>query len=163
MRIPRTVVVAVSISTVMLLGRPGPAAAGAPPVVAPAEAEVWRVIQGFNRAFEANDADAFFGYLDDDIVLITPSNPYRVEGTVVDREEFEYGLRQGYGRVQFFQEVQPRVDVHGDVAVVTYYSRGSYGPADRAQTAYLKETDILVRKKGAWKIVHIHLSATQGK
>jgi ketosteroid isomerase-like protein len=159
MRIPRSLAVAVPIA--LLLGPPDPAAAGAPPALAPAEAEVWRVVQAFNRAFEANDADAFFGYLDDGIVLITPSNPYRIEGTVVDREEFEYGLRQGYGRVQFFQEVQPRIDVYGEVAVVTYYSRGSYGPADRAQTAYLKETDVLVRKKGEWKIVHIHLSATE--
>jgi hypothetical protein len=44
--------------------------------------------------------------------------------------------------------------------VATYYSRGSYGPADKAVTAYLKETDVLVKRDGRWTIVHIHVSRT---
>lgn len=48
--------------------------------------------------------------------------------------------------------------VYGNTAVVTYYSRGSYGPDQTV--AYLKEADVLVRRAGDWKIVHIHVSAT---
>ena len=55
--------------------------------------------------------------------------------------------------------MQPKVQLYGDVAVVTYFSRGSYGPEETV--AYLKETDVLVRRANGWKIVHIHVSATR--
>jgi ketosteroid isomerase-like protein len=123
------------------------------------EQEVWAVITAFNRAFAANDPDAYFAFIADDIVVITPANPYRIEGIEPDREEFEIGLREGYNRVVYFQELQPRVDMFGDTAIVTYYSRGRYGPEGSAKTAFTKETDVLVRRNGDWRIVHIHVSA----
>lgn len=123
-----------------------------------AEREVWNVIEAFNRAFAANDPNRYFQYIDDDIVVIIPSSPYRIEGVKDDREEFEHSLHAGLTRVGYFQELQPLVQVFGDTAVVTYYSRGAYGPEGDAKTAYLKETDVLVKKNGAWKIVHIHVS-----
>lgn len=92
--------------------------------------------------------------------MLTPSNPYRVEGLQADREEFEYSLQTGETRVGYFQEMRPKIQLCGDVAVVTYFSRGSYGPEGQAKTAYLKETDVLVKREGAWKIVHIHVSAS---
>lgn len=125
------------------------------------ELQVFQVIKDFNRAFKNNDPEKYFSYIDDQITVITPSNPYRVEGIKDDREEFEYGIRSGAARVGYFQEMQPLVQLYGDVAVVTYFSRGSYGPVGQVKTLYYKETDILVRKSGTWKIVHIHVSATQ--
>ena len=120
--------------------------------------EVLRVVRAFNDAFEANDADRYFDFIDEDIVVLTPANPYRVEGLEHDRAEFEWGLETGRTRIGYFQELQPLVRVHGKVAVVTYYSRGSYGPDEAV--AYLKETDVLVRREDGWKITHIHVSAT---
>jgi ketosteroid isomerase-like protein len=124
------------------------------------EGEVWQVIRAFNQAFAGNNPDEYFRHVDDDIVVLTPGNPYRVEGLVADREEFEFGLQRGYSRVGYFQELQPMVKVFGDVAVVTYFSRGSYGPEDRARTLYLKETDVLIRRPEGWKIIHVHVSST---
>lgn len=124
------------------------------------EDEVLDVVRAFNDAFAANDPDRYFAFVDREIVVLTPSNPYRVEGITDDREEFEWGLRTRRNRVGYFQELQPSVRVFGDVAVVTYYSRGSYGPEE--SVAYLKETDVLVRRAGEWKVVHIHVSDTSG-
>jgi ketosteroid isomerase-like protein len=123
------------------------------------ELEVWQTVQEFNRAFAANDPDRYFEYIDPEIVVLTPGNPYRIEGLEHDRQEFEFGLREGYSRVGYFQELQPKIQCFGEVAVVTYYSRGYYGPEGKARTAYLKETDVLVRRETGWKIVHIHVSA----
>ena len=120
--------------------------------------EVLEVIRAFNEAFAANDPERYFRFVDPEIVVLTPSSPYRVEGRADDREEFEWGLRTGRSRVGYFQELQPLVRLHGDVAVVTYYSRGSYGPDEAV--AYLKETDVLVRRGDGCKIVHIHVSST---
>jgi ketosteroid isomerase-like protein len=127
-----------------------------------AEAEVLEVIEAFNTAFARNDPATYFSFIDDDITVLTPSNPYRVEGLRDDREEFEYGLANGRGRVGYFQELQPHVQRYGDVAVVTYFSRGSYGPGGAEQVLYLKETDVLVKRPTGWKIVHIHVSSTPG-
>lgn len=124
------------------------------------EHEVLDVIEAFNRAFADNDPDRYFTFIDEDITVLTPSNPYRVEGIPDDREEFEWGIRTGKSRIGYFQEMQPHVQLYGDVAVVTYYSRGSYGPEGGETVAYLKETDVLVRRENGWKIVHIHVSAT---
>ena len=125
------------------------------------EAKVMEVINGFNAAFAANDPEKYFSYIDEGITVITPSNPYRVDGIADDREEFEHSLRRGVSRVGFFQELQPNVQLFGDAAVVTYYSRGSYGPEGQQKVAYYKETDVLARRGDRWKIVHIHVSATQ--
>jgi ketosteroid isomerase-like protein len=127
--------------------------------LAPEAAEVWAVVTAFNRAFAANDAERYFSFIAEEISVLTPGNPYRVEGQGADREEFEFGLRAGYSRVGYFQEMQPRVQVYGDVAVATYFSRGHYGPEGSSRALFLKETDVLVRRPQGWKIVHIHVSA----
>lgn len=125
-----------------------------------AEREVWQVIEAFNRAFATGDVERYFSFVDDTITVLTPSSPYRVEGIGDDREEFEWGLRAGNGKVGYFQELQPLVRVSGEMAFATYYSRGSYGSEGAEKTLYLKETDVLMRRAGAWKITHIHVSAT---
>jgi ketosteroid isomerase-like protein len=127
--------------------------------LSPAAAEVWAVVTDFNRAFAANDPERYFSFVDETITVLTPGNPYRVEGLRADREEFEFGLRAGYSRVGYFQEMQPRVSVFGDVAVATYFSRGHYGPEGASRALYFKETDVLVRRPAGWRIVHIHVSA----
>lgn len=122
-------------------------------------ADVWAAVEGFNRAFADNDPDRYFAFMTDELTVLTPGNPYRVEGLAADRAEFEFSLMAGYSRVEFFQALQPRIEIYGDAAVVTYFSRGRYGPAGQAKLAYYKETDVLVRRDGTWKIAHIHVSA----
>ena len=118
---------------------------------------VWETITRWNEAFARNDAEAYFSFVDENITVLTPAGPYRVEGKADDREEFEFGVKQGRTRVSLFQEIQPLVAVSGDLAFATYYSRGWYGGVDGAM-AHLKETDVLVRKNGAWRILHVHVS-----
>ena len=124
------------------------------------EAEAWQVVLEFNRAFAENDSRRYFAFVGEEITVFTPSNPYRVEGIEADRREFDAGLQSGTTRVEFFQELQPDVSVHGDVAVATYFTRGRYGPEGATRAAYLKETDVLVRRDGTWRVVHVHVSAT---
>lgn len=139
---------------------PAPLTIGAAEMEKPTlpEEEVLAVVKAFNDAFEANDPERYFTFVDEEIVVLTPSNPYRVEGVADDRQEFEWGLHTGRTHVGYFQELQPLVKIHGDVAIVTYYSRGSYGPDETVR--YLKETDVLVRRPEVWKFTHIHVSAT---
>jgi len=122
------------------------------------ELEVLTTVESFNKAFASNDPQTYFTFIDNNITVFTPTNPYRVEGISPDREEFEFSLKKGLSKVGYFQQLQTRVQLLGDVAVVTYYSRGSYGPNE--VVAYYKETDILVKRDRGWKIIHIHVSKT---
>ncbi len=118
---------------------------------------VWQVIVRWNRAFAENDVERYFEFIDQNITVLTPGNPYRVEGIIDDRNEFEFGLSTGRNEVGFFQMMQPLIRVFGDMAIVTYFSRGYYG-SDNGNILYFKETDVLALQDGNWKIVHIHLS-----
>lgn len=121
------------------------------------QTEVWHVIEEWNDAFAKNDPETYFTFIADEITLVLPSGPYRVEGKKDDREEFELLLRKGLTKVGFFQEMQPLVFVLGDMAFVSYYSRGFYGEPE-GQIASFKETTILKKTGQGWKIIHIHLS-----
>lgn len=136
----------------------GPAAGAEPqPGWSAVQNEVWKTVVAWNDAFGKNDVESYFRFVDPAITVITPANPYRVIGLRDDREEFEFSLANGSSRVGYFQELDPHVAVHGDVAVVTYYSRGHYG-TETSATRYFKETDVLVKRPDGWKLVHIHLS-----
>jgi ketosteroid isomerase-like protein len=120
--------------------------------------EVLETIKKWNNAFAANDPGPYFQFIHDEITLFLPTSPYRVEGKQDDREEFEYSLKKGWTRVGYFQELQPKVQIIGNTAIVTYHNRGTYGEGDNEKTANLKETDVLVRENGNWKVIHIHVS-----
>jgi ketosteroid isomerase-like protein len=122
------------------------------------ESEVWTIVRRWNKAFAANEVNEYFNYLHDDATVIVPSNPYRIDSKERDREEFVWSLSKGLTNVQFFQEIQPKVQIFGSTAIVTYYSRGVYG--NQQTMVYLKETDILIKEGSKWKIIHIHVSRT---
>lgn len=120
------------------------------------EADVWRTVEAFNEAFQANDLDSYFSFVANSITIVTPGNPYRVQGILDDREEIQFGLTQGYGTVGLWRALQPWVQVFDDMAVVSFYSRG-YLEAG-SEMFFLKVTDVLIREKQEWKVVHIHVS-----
>ena len=122
------------------------------------EKEVLGVVKAWNDCFTSNDSTSYFTYIHDDLTLFIPSSPYRIDGKQDDREEFEWSLARGRTKVHMFQELQPNVQVFGSAAIVTYYNRGAYGPDGSEQVYYFKETDVLTKSHGEWKIVHIHVS-----
>jgi ketosteroid isomerase-like protein len=123
------------------------------------QSEVLKTIKEWNNTFSANNPDAYFEFIHDEITLFLPGSPYRVDGKHDDREEFEYSLKKGWTRVGFFQEMQPKIQLIGNIAIVTYHNRGTYGEGDKEKTINLKETDVLVKEDGKWKVIHIHVSS----
>jgi len=118
--------------------------------------EVLRTITEWNDHFANNRTEEYFGFLSDDVTLFIGSSPYRIDGIKRDREEFEYSLGKGWTTVGYFQMLQIDIRVYGETAVATYHTRGNYGVDPKV--VYVKETNVLVKENGAWKIVHIHVS-----
>lgn len=93
----------------------------------------------WSRAVNEPDADNEF--VDPEVTVQTPADPYRVEGIADDREEFEMALGTARSRV-----------------VVTFFARGAFGSPGTEAPVHWKITEVLVRRPGGWKIVHIHVS-----
>jgi ketosteroid isomerase-like protein len=123
-----------------------------------AEKELLSIVKTWNQSFATNNVETYFSFIHPNLTLFIPSSPYRIDGKIIDREEFEWSLKTSRSKVHFFQELQPLVQVFGNTAIVTYHNRGAYGPDGNEQIAYIKETNVLVKENDEWKIVHIHTS-----
>lgn len=121
--------------------------------------EVLAVIKKFNKAFAENDIDKYFEFIHEDLTLFIASSPYRIDGKNDDKEEFIWSLERERTKVGFFQELQIKVQILSETsALVTYHNRGAYGAEGNEQIAYLKESNVLIKENGNWKIIHIHVS-----
>lgn len=123
------------------------------------ENEILGVIKSFNDSFLKNDPEKYFSHIADNFSLFIPNSPYRIDGKTVDREEFEYSLKTGKSKVWLFQMLQPRIQVQGSTAVVSFYSRGGFGTSiNESNVFFYKITDVLAKEADKWKIIHIHVS-----
>jgi len=118
-----------------------------------------KTIDEFNKALVENDLKKYFSFIDEDFTTFLSNSPYRIDGVYDDDEE----LQNMYRTKQFtlFEEMQPAVQLFGDCAVVTYHVRAIVESKEGGTTLYMKETDVLVKKSGTWKVVHVHISETK--
>jgi ketosteroid isomerase-like protein len=102
------------------------------------------------------------GYLETyapEITYFDPSQPRRIDGIAAMRE---YLLPiTGKVKVDRYEMVSPKVQRHGDVAILTYNLR-SHGrrPDGEAVVARWNSTAVYARSDGRWRIVHSHWSFT---
>jgi ketosteroid isomerase-like protein len=96
---------------------------------------------------------------DDGASILIPNIPYRL-GRDEDHEEILHShLVDGRGHIHFWQVLEPRVVVVGDVAVVSYYARYCIGRTGESTIKCAKESLVLLRHEADWKIIHMHNSA----
>jgi len=123
----------------------------------PAEAEVRVALTKFLTAFENLDWDSFRSSFTDDASVFYPrAMPVRATG----REQFEAGFKKVFEQIRGNQTSPPymhidpkdlRVEVFGDVAIVTFHLDDRPG--------FLNRRTVVMRKIGPqWKIVHLHAS-----
>jgi ketosteroid isomerase-like protein len=55
--------------------------------------------------------------------------------------------------------LNPKVQLFGDVAIVTATSQVTRVKGEEIKSSYLHETRVWVRRKGEWKLVHFHKSS----
>jgi hypothetical protein len=106
------------------------------------------------------DVARAMGYFRDEAAILIPSTPYRLT-PAADREEIEFShLADGRGEVHYWQVLEPHATVVDNVAVVSYYARYNVGRPGESTTKSAKESLVLVRVDGNWRIVHMHNSAS---
>jgi ketosteroid isomerase-like protein len=104
------------------------------------------------------DPSGFLEISDKDVVYFDPLQPKRINGIGELRALYE-SIR-GKVRVARYELLEPRVQVVGDAAVLTfnYTSEGFDGSTSRWNC-----TEVYQRRNNEWRIIQTHWSLTQPK
>jgi ketosteroid isomerase-like protein len=132
---------------------------GGAPQQSAVEKELIELENQISADYLAKNLDAFSHGADENLSGFHASNPYRMDG----RQKIESALKTfyKYSSPTGLFKLQPRVQVHGDTAIVTYHFVET-GEAEGGKLfAYEgKQTDVFVKKQGKWSLVHFHSSRT---
>lgn len=109
------------------------------------------------EAWQRKDKAFFADFLSDDATYFSPMSPYLdVEPKVNFIPKFEQ-----YAEIFKFNDVQmynPRVQVYGDTAVLTYTSSVSGTMSGQPINYTAKMTTVYVKQGNTWRVVHGHES-----
>jgi uncharacterized protein (TIGR02246 family) len=131
----------------------------------PSDAEVARAVIARERAsfdaWQRKDKAFFAGFLADDATYFGAMNPYLETDP---KENFlpKFEQMTEMFKMLDFQMYNPRVQVYGDTAVLTYNASSTVSMGGRTMNYTSKMTSVYVRQGGAWRVVHGHESMNPG-
>lgn len=140
-------------------GAPTPSTSPQPAIASDmrvAEAEVRAYVARYNGYYAANDLDRYFASFDPGLTQWWPTG--RVDLKTYDREWREI-VAAGGGNVRAtVSDLRIQIDPTGDAAVATYVLEvvPRVGGRPGTKVERNQETDVLFRRNGAWKIVHVN-------
>jgi ketosteroid isomerase-like protein len=121
------------------------------------EAEILKIEERITAAYLRKDVEGFFQDNAPELTAFHASNPYRVDNQQMIRDALKVFYKDSSPTGLY--KLQPRVQLYGDTAVVTYHFVET-GEAEGGKLyAYEgKQTDVFVKKQGKWTLVHFHSS-----
>ncbi len=117
------------------------------------EKEIIDLLHKFNQTILAQDVKTFSEYVADDVTWFASESPYRGEG----KEAYIKGLSDFFaagGKILSISDYQPKVQIYGDVAIVSFHYADSFVMGGKTIQASGKETLVFVKNDGRWWIVH---------
>jgi len=131
----------------------------------PKNEEVARAVIARERAaveaWQRKDKNFYAGYFADDATYFGAMNPY----LETDPKENLLPNLEKYAemfKMLDFQMYNPRVQVYGDTAVLTYNASSTVNVGGRVMNYTSKMTSVYVRQNGVWRAVHGHESMNPG-
>ena len=113
------------------------------------------------EAWQRKDKAFYADFLADDATFFGPMNPYL---ETAPKENFLPKFEQ-YAemfKTLDFQMYNPRVQVYGDTAILTYNSSSTVNVGGRVMNYTGKVTSVYVRQGNTWRVVHSHESMNAG-
>ncbi|MFT7525620.1 MAG: ketosteroid isomerase-like protein [Arenicella sp.] len=109
------------------------------------------------KAVQQNDLDLYLQYVHPDYSVFGESDAYLHEGK--DKEEIDYRdfLSRAKGVRTFMH--QPKVNVRGDTAWITYYWNDAGYLSGERYTSRGKSSRVFVKENGTWLCIHSHFTA----
>jgi len=112
-------------------------------------------------AWQRKDKAFLQDFLAEDATFFGAMNPYLETDP---KENFfpKFDKIMEMYKVEDFQMYNPRVQVYGDAAILTYNSSSVVNFAGRMMISTNKVTSVYVRQGGVWRVVHSHESLNAG-
>jgi hypothetical protein len=111
--------------------------------------EVWKTLRALNDCWTKDDGTDLVNYFHKDMVAITPVDRDRREG----QAECVAGW-VGFAKtakIHHWQEIDPRIQLYGDTAVVTYYYDMSFEVGGQMIIfAWARDMFVFVKEDGMW-------------
>jgi len=118
------------------------------------EKKVWETILAMNRSWTCGDLSELQkldNYFHETMVAITPTDKYRLEGKeacVAGWMAFAQSTN-----IHFWKEIDPKIQVYDNVAVVTYYFEMSFDMGGQTINMSGRDMFTLIHESGKWWIV----------
>lgn len=109
------------------------------------------------EAWQRKDKPFFENFLSDDATFFSPQSPYlETDPKVNFMPKFEKYAEMF--KITDFQMHNPRVQVYGDTAILTYNSSVSVSMGGQPINYTAKVTSVYVKQGNSWRVVHAHES-----
>lgn len=106
----------------------------------------------------AKDTDKSVSFLSDDYTEFNPGYPTRIDGKQLNATLYK-ASNEGAGKGLVADMANAKVQVYGDVAILTYNYIGSALTADgKVEPNLAKSTRVYAKIDGAWKLVHANFA-----
>jgi ketosteroid isomerase-like protein len=122
------------------------------------EEEVIAVTYALWAAEIANDADGSVAIMADDYTEFNPDFPTRIDGKDLNTK-LSAALAEGGGQMLAGEMANAKVQVYGNVAILTYNFLGVNKDSDgEASPSLAKSTRVYVKQNGNWMLVHANFA-----
>ncbi len=117
----------------------------------PLEQEVWQTVRDLNDAWTKGRPQDLTSFFHRDMVAITPTDRERLEG----REACYNGWNDFVQSttIHYWKETEPRIQIYGPAAVVTYYFEMSFDQGGQTINLGGRDMFFLVKEGGKWLAV----------
>jgi len=118
------------------------------------EKEIWDLIQTMNRCWTCGDIKELAklnNYFHENMVAITATDNHRVEGRKACVNGWSEFAKNS--KIHFWKELDPKIQIYGNAAVVTYYFDMSFDMGGQSIKMGGRDMFTLVKEKGNWLIV----------
>ena len=122
------------------------------------EQEIWDFLHQHLRSIFTHDADTYQATTSPDLSLYEWFvAPHRQDGLDFHFYMIDHSWAGTTDDFRF-DLLEPRLQLYGDTAVVSYTFMLSVAKADGIRHTLHNESRVLVKRGGAWQVVHVHKS-----
>ena len=114
--------------------------------------EVWQTLQAMNLAWTSGRVGALADYFHPDMVAIVPTTTQRLDGRAACI----------VGWIHSWREIDPKVQIYGNTAVVTYYYQISFDMGGKTHNLGGRDMLVFVKESGRWWVVADQFSGNPG-
>ncbi len=114
----------------------------------PVKQEVWETLRALNDAWTRGNPADLNRYFHENMVAITATDRERLEGRDACVQGWSNFAR--VATIHHWKELNPRIDVYRDTAVVTYYFDMSFTMGGQTVNMGGRDMFVFVKEKGAW-------------